>query len=284
MGCPKLAYSLEKSTALRCVWNSREQSKTCVSWYDYGARMYDPALGRFIGIDPIIENWPNHTPYNYAFSNPVTLIDLWGLQGVNPNAYFNWMASNPMGAIAEGFRQYFDAAASLFTAKAGVTLTTKTTTSEVKAGNASASTSVVTESKAEVTMDGSSIFDYNGQNSKSISDINPFKVETSTTTKTVQEGNVTVTVDGVPVNISNSQENTTTGESKNTTEVSVGVSSKNVDANAYVNTSTTTNSNGTTTTAAAGAKANVTVNKSGNTTTQAGAYVEVETKLDEDKP
>ncbi len=53
-----------------------------LDWYDFGFRFYDPALGRFPCMDPIIEAFPSHTPYNYAFSNPTSMIDLWGLQGV----------------------------------------------------------------------------------------------------------------------------------------------------------------------------------------------------------
>ena len=56
-----------------------------LGWLDYGARFYDPQIGRFIGVDPIIEKFPNHTPYNYAFSEPVGKIDLWGLKGISCN-------------------------------------------------------------------------------------------------------------------------------------------------------------------------------------------------------
>ncbi len=47
---------------------------------DYGARWYDPVVGRFTGIDPIAEkfNWVN--PYNYAENEPIANIDLWGMQ------------------------------------------------------------------------------------------------------------------------------------------------------------------------------------------------------------
>jgi RHS repeat-associated protein len=51
-----------------------------LDWYDYGARFYDPQLGRFSGLDPIASNYASVTPYNYAENRPIDCIDLWGLQ------------------------------------------------------------------------------------------------------------------------------------------------------------------------------------------------------------
>lgn len=58
-------------------------------WYDYGARFYDPALGRFPSLDPKADEFEWVSPYNYAENNPTTGIDLWGLQFVNPNTIAN---------------------------------------------------------------------------------------------------------------------------------------------------------------------------------------------------
>ncbi|SEN74527.1 RHS repeat-associated core domain-containing protein [bacterium A37T11] len=47
--------------------------------YDYGARMYDPVIGRWNAVDPAIED--NHfdwTPYAYVYDNPLLYIDLFG--------------------------------------------------------------------------------------------------------------------------------------------------------------------------------------------------------------
>lgn len=56
-----------------------------IDWLDYGARMYDPVIGRFHTLDPITEKHYSLAPKNYAGNNPIINIDLLGLEGINPN-------------------------------------------------------------------------------------------------------------------------------------------------------------------------------------------------------
>ncbi len=56
--------------------------------YDYGARFYDPSIGRFTGVDPISDQFPHVSTYNYAENEPVGSIDLWGLQRLKVNGNY----------------------------------------------------------------------------------------------------------------------------------------------------------------------------------------------------
>jgi RHS repeat-associated protein len=61
-------------------YNGKElQDELGLNWYDYGARMYDPALGRWFNPDPLSDFKPDQTPYRYGFNNPIGYTDPSGL-------------------------------------------------------------------------------------------------------------------------------------------------------------------------------------------------------------
>jgi RHS repeat-associated protein len=47
--------------------------------YDFEARTYDPAVGRFLTVDPLAEKYPWVSPYAYCGNNPINRIDPNGL-------------------------------------------------------------------------------------------------------------------------------------------------------------------------------------------------------------
>src|SRR5258705_7072766 len=45
---------------------------------EYGMRIYDPRLGKFLSLDPLMKNYPGLTPYQFASNRPIDGLDLNG--------------------------------------------------------------------------------------------------------------------------------------------------------------------------------------------------------------
>jgi hypothetical protein len=50
------------------------------STYDYGFRIYNSALAKFLSVDPLSASYPWYTPYQFAGNKPIIAIDLDGLE------------------------------------------------------------------------------------------------------------------------------------------------------------------------------------------------------------
>ena len=67
-------------------YNGKElDRKNGLDWYDYGARMYDAALGRWHAVDPMSEKYYSWSPYIYCANNPIRYVDPIGMDWYESN-------------------------------------------------------------------------------------------------------------------------------------------------------------------------------------------------------
>ncbi|WP_245189412.1 RHS repeat domain-containing protein [Lunatimonas salinarum] len=68
------------------------------SHYDYGFRIYNPSIAKFLSVDPLAADYPWYTPYQFAGNNPIRFVDLDGLEEYDPfpDAYYRDAPKIPM--------------------------------------------------------------------------------------------------------------------------------------------------------------------------------------------
>ena len=83
----------------------------------YGARYYDPAVGRFTGVDPIADRFAFVSAYNYAENSPISNIDLHGLQA-SLSILFHDVTSTPHGHLSKKMGEGLKSSIEFFKTKA----------------------------------------------------------------------------------------------------------------------------------------------------------------------
>ena len=107
MGCPAYTYSpalepkikrlkkeltfakSEKKAQIVYLYgfNGKEHDSEAKGWQnqvDYGMRVYDPRIGKFLSIDPKSKKFPHFSPYQYAGNTPIQAVDLDGGEPIRP--------------------------------------------------------------------------------------------------------------------------------------------------------------------------------------------------------
>jgi RHS repeat-associated protein len=56
---------------------------------DYGFRIYNPSLGKFLSVDPLYRDYPWYTPFQFAGNKPIWAVDLDGAEELIVTNYFS---------------------------------------------------------------------------------------------------------------------------------------------------------------------------------------------------
>jgi RHS repeat-associated protein len=97
--------SAGRKFAFRYTFNGKETDPES-DLQDYGMRIYNAALGKFLSVDPITSAYPALTPYQFAGNTPIWAIDMDGLEQWYTN---DGNKAEVSGPISDETRQGFAA-------------------------------------------------------------------------------------------------------------------------------------------------------------------------------
>jgi RHS repeat-associated protein len=86
MSMPGRKY--EAQSGYRYGFNGKEKDKelNSLTAYDYGFRIYNPGIGKFLSVDPLSKDFPFFTPYQFSGNNPIKFVDLDGAEQFDPTS------------------------------------------------------------------------------------------------------------------------------------------------------------------------------------------------------
>lgn len=80
------SYSRENSAPNQYKFNEKEeQDELGLKWLDYGARMYDGAIGRTTTQDPHSFLYPGISPFSFLWNDPINSLDPTGMDAIDVN-------------------------------------------------------------------------------------------------------------------------------------------------------------------------------------------------------
>jgi RHS repeat-associated protein len=87
MTMPGRSYQSDK---YRFGFNGKEKDKDISSGdLDFGARIYDGRIGRWLSVDPLQVRFPGLSPYNFCYNSPLNVVDPDGKLGIHVTVQYN---------------------------------------------------------------------------------------------------------------------------------------------------------------------------------------------------
>jgi RHS repeat-associated protein len=103
----KLPDAAEAHIKNEYLYNDKELIDDAdLNWYDYGFRSYDAQIGRFTQLDPLTDDYPELTNYQYASCEPIANIDMDGLEKLSAIG----AATNKAAGFSNGVSKAFTVA------------------------------------------------------------------------------------------------------------------------------------------------------------------------------
>jgi RHS repeat-associated protein len=75
----EMQFKSDTGGGYRYTFNGKE-TDTETDLQDYGFRIYNPSIGKFLSVDPLADKYPWYTPYQFASNTPITAVDIDGLE------------------------------------------------------------------------------------------------------------------------------------------------------------------------------------------------------------